>query len=270
MNAEPDIGAGAGPRLWGRRIIVTGAASGMGAAIATLFAREGARLALLDIDETALAAVSGRTGATPLTTDIACERQVRAATVTASRAMGGIDGIVNAAGILRNAPFAATSVDDWRRIHDINLLGPVLLCQAALADLQASAGATIVNIASLGGLKPFPMSTAYAASKAGLISLTANLAQELAPQIRVNAICPGLIRTPMTDAIAYEGRKGTFSRNALLRKGTAMEVAYLALFLTSGESSFITGQSIVIDGGVPNPLATAAMDADGGVAPAMS
>jgi len=141
----------------------------------------------------------------------------------------------------------------WRRVQDVNLLGPYLVCRAALPALLRAGKSTIVNVASAGGIKPPAHMSAYAASKAGLIALTTGLALELAPTVRANSICPGIIKTPMTDALWSNDTDGGADavRRAvgLGRKGTPMEVAYLALFLTSDESSFITGAVHTIDGG---------------------
>jgi NAD(P)-dependent dehydrogenase (short-subunit alcohol dehydrogenase family) len=253
MNPEVSEPLAAGPRLRGRRIIVTGAASGMGRAVAELFTHEGARLVLLDNDAGRLRDVAGRLGAHAIETDISVPESVAAAVAEVDTVLHGIDGIVNAAGILRVALFADTEPDTWRRVQDVNLFGPYLLCRAALPALQRSGKATIVNIASMGGIRtPFGMS-AYGASKAGLIALTKGLALELAPGIRANAICPGIIKTPMTDALwsgdPDEGLSQVRQAVGLQRKGTPMEVAYLALFLTSDESSFVTGSVYEIDGG---------------------
>ena len=232
---------------------MTGAASGMGRAIAELFAHEGAQLVLLDNDAGRLHGVARHVGAHAIETDISVPERVAAAVAEADAALHGIDGIVNAAGILRVAVFADTDPDTWRRVHDVNLFGPYLLCRAALPALQRSTTATIVNIASMGGIRtPFGMS-AYGASKAGLMALTKGLALELAPGIRANAICPGIIKTPMTDALwsgdPDEGLSQVRQAVGLQRKGTPMEVAYLALFLTGDESSFVTGSVYEIDGG---------------------
>jgi NAD(P)-dependent dehydrogenase (short-subunit alcohol dehydrogenase family) len=225
----------------------------MGRAVAELFTHEGARLVLLDNDVGRLRDVAGRLGAHAIETDISVPESVAAAVAEGGTVLHGLDGIVNAAGILRVALFADTEPGTWRRVHDVNLFGPYLLCRAALPALQRSGKATIVNIASMGGIRtPFGMS-AYGASKAGLIALTKGLALELAPGIRANAICPGIIKTPMTDALwsgdPDEGLSQVREAVGLQRKGTPMEVAYLALFLTSDESSFVTGSVYEIDGG---------------------
>jgi NAD(P)-dependent dehydrogenase (short-subunit alcohol dehydrogenase family) len=243
-----------GPRLAGRKIIVTGAASGMGKAIAELFTAEGATLTLLDIQAEPLAAVAKATGSKAVTLDISDEAEIAGAVEAANTFMGGIDGVVNAAGILRALPLEQTSPDIWRKIHNVNLFAPFLLSNAALPYLRATAEATIVNISSKGGIDTPPMMASYGASKAGLIALTKGQATEWSPQIRVNVICPGVIRTPMTDAISVEGDNDVMSLNSgARRRGTPLEVAYLALFLTGRESSFISGAVYVCDGGPPMP-----------------
>jgi NAD(P)-dependent dehydrogenase (short-subunit alcohol dehydrogenase family) len=241
-----------GPRLAGRRIIVTGAASGMGKAIAELFAAEGARLALLDIQAGPLGAVAEAVGGKAVATDISSPEDVARAVETANAFMGGIDGVVNAAGVLRTLPLEQTTPETWRKVHDVNLFGPFLLCNAALPHLRAAGEGTIVNIASMGGIDTPPMMTSYGASKAGLIGLTKGQSTEWAPDIRANAICPGMIQTPMTDALSHGGPEGDAASLATIgarRKGRPMEVAYLALFLTSRESSFISGSVFTCDGG---------------------
>jgi NAD(P)-dependent dehydrogenase (short-subunit alcohol dehydrogenase family) len=243
----------AGPRLRGRKIIVTGAASGMGRAIAQLFAREGAALTLFDINGEAQAAVANSIGAHAITVDVSIPDAVAKAVDEADATMHGIDGVVNAAGILRVALFADTEPDMWRRVHDVNLFGPYLVCRAALPALRRAGKATIVNIASMGGIRTPPLMSAYGASKAGLIGLTLGLALELAPAIRANAVCPGIIKTPMTDALWVDdptGGEAMVRRTvSLQRKGTPMEIAYLTLFLTSDESSFTSGSVYTADGG---------------------
>jgi len=241
-------------RLDGRRILVTGAASGMGRAIAELFAAEGARLALFDMQAEPLAVIAAATGGRAITVDVSDEAQVNAAVQQAAKAMGGIDGIVNAAGVLRALPLEQTEPAVWRRIHDVNLFGPYLICNAALPAMRAAGDATIVNIASMGGINTPNQMAAYGASKAGLIALTKGQALEWAPQIRANALCPGIIKTPMTDALwsspgSDEGASSVRANVGLGRKGTPMEIAYLALFLTSRESAFVNGSVYTIDGG---------------------
>ena len=237
-----------GGALTGRRIVVTGAASGMGRAIVARFAAEGARLGLIDLNAAGLAGLGDARVALDITDLAALEQAVE----TLSGALGGIDGLVNAAGILRTAPIADTDAAMWQRMQDVNLLAPAQLCRFAIPHMITAGGGTIVNIASLGGIRPNATMSAYAASKGGLIAFTKVLAAELAPAIRANALCPGFIATPMTDALYttdLSRRDVTLDKLAMKRAGTPEEVAAMALFLTSAESSFTTGAVLTVDGG---------------------
>lgn len=237
-----------GPQLSGRRVVITGAASGMGLAIARLFAAEGAATVLIDVNAAKLGELEGSCAAA-IAADVSSPEAIKKAIEKAADVMEGIDGVVNAAGILRVAPFAETGLGMWREIQDVNLLGPYLICQAALPYLQAAERATIVNISSLAGLiAPIGM-TAYAASKGGLIAFTKVLAAELGPKIRANVIAPGGIRTPMTTEIFAAAGPSLGDRTALRRVGEPEEIAQVALFLTSDQSSFVTGTVTAVDGG---------------------
>lgn len=241
----------AGQELDGRRIIVTGAGSGMGRAIATLFASQGARQTLFDVNGEALAALNIE-NADVAVVDMADLAQVQAATEAAAKAMGGIDGVVNAAGILRVIPFAETGPDVWHEVMGVNLHGPYYLCHAALPHLKRAGKATVVNISSLAGLIAPEGMSAYAATKAGLIGLTRVMAADLGPNIRANAIAPGVIKTAMTLGMVQGSSAGVDEMglgNATGRPGTPEEIAELVLFLTSDRSSFINGTTTAIDGG---------------------
>jgi len=235
------------PRLAGRRIFVTGAASGIGASIAALFAAEGARVALADRQPV---------GAMPsdqamsFALDVSDEAAVRQAVDAAADAFGGLDGVVNAAGIANTELLSELSAADWRRVIDVNLTGSFLVCAAAERHLRAVEGATIVNFSSGQGLAPFVRRGAYAASKAGVISLTKTLALEWAP-IRANTICPGAVDTPMVrQGYTSEAlREQVGPRYALKRIGEPIEMAHAALYLSSRESSFVTGIVLAVDGG---------------------
>jgi NAD(P)-dependent dehydrogenase (short-subunit alcohol dehydrogenase family) len=235
------------PRLQGRRIFITGAASGIGAAVAQLFAAEGARVAWADRQ-----AVSAPIGADDLSfeLDVSDEAAVHKAVDAAAAAFGGLDGVVNAAGVANTDLLAELSASDWRRVIDINLTGTFLVCSACEPYLRAAPGATIVNFSSGQGLQPFRRRGAYAASKAGVISLTKTLALEWAP-IRVNTICPGAVDTPMVRAGYSEEvlREQVAPRYALQRIGQPLEIAHAALYLSSRESSFVTGVALAVDGG---------------------
>ncbi len=241
----------AGQELEGRRIIVTGAGSGMGRAIATLFAQHGARQTLFDINAEGLAALAIDNADTAVV-NMADLAQVQAATDAAAEAMGGIDGVVNAAGILRVIPFAETGPDVWHEVMGVNLHGPYYLCHAALPHMKRADKATVVNISSLAGLIAPEGMSAYAATKAGLIGLTRVMAADLGPKIRANAIAPGVIKTAMTLGMVQGSSAGVDEMglgNATGRPGTPEEIAELALFLSSDRSSFINGTTTAIDGG---------------------
>jgi NAD(P)-dependent dehydrogenase (short-subunit alcohol dehydrogenase family) len=242
-------------RLGGRRVLVTGAASGIGLAIAQLFHREGAQVAMLDRDRARLdKAVLD--GAPALVCDVADERQVRDAVGRAAVALGGIDGVVNSAGIDLMRPFERMTQEEWARVLAVDLTGPMLVCHAALPALREAARGTIVNIASGAALRPLEQRTAYCAAKAGLVMFGKTLAVDLAPyHIRVNAICPGIIDTPLfrsswVDAPDPQVELARIlDRYLIKRPGQPDEVAQAALYLTSDESSFVTGAALAVDGG---------------------
>ena len=235
-------------RLGGRRILITGAASGMGKTTAELFVSEGAQVALVDANAAALEAVAREIGCPGFRADVTDASSVKVAVEQSAKAMGGIDGVVNAAGIFGFTPLADSTPEQWQRILAVNLMGPVLVSQAALPWLQAAPAATIVNISSIQALKPSPRVGAYVASKTGLLGITRSLAMELGPKIRVNAVCPGTIDTPMARAnLADTGID--VSSYVIPRLGSAMEAAQGILYLTSDESSYVTGIALPIDGG---------------------
>jgi NAD(P)-dependent dehydrogenase (short-subunit alcohol dehydrogenase family) len=238
-------------RMHGRRILVTGAASGMGRGISELFAAEGAALALLDRDGEKLSVVAQALGAKRHVCDVADASAVSAAVKNAVGVLGGLDGLVNAAGVLITMPFPELDPDSWHRMLAVNLTGPYNIIRAALSALQAAPSATIVNIASVSGYMPTPGSAAYGATKGGLIMFTKGLALDLGPKIRVNAICPGVIRTEMTRYIWEnpEHAARASERTALKRLGLPEDVAKAALYLSTEDSAFTTGTEISADGG---------------------
>lgn len=240
-------------RLKGRRIVVTGAGSGIGAAIAQLFIAEGAQVAAIDRNEDGIRSwfktVDTRKGIV-LKADIADETSVNDAVKRAAEALGGIDGLINAAGVSNTDLLRDVSLADWKRTIDINLTGSFLMCCACLPWLEKVQDSTIVNFSSGQGLQPFVRRGAYAASKAGVISLSKTLAMEWAP-VRVNTICPGAVDTPMVRA-GYSDevlRTQVGPRYALGRVAEPIEIARAALYLTGGESSFVTGVALAVDGG---------------------
>lgn len=245
--------------LAGRRILITGAAKGIGLATVERFVTEGARIAAVDRDEAALATLAGRFSHQQLHTawaDVADPSSVTAAVAESAAALGGLDGIVNAAGIDLIADIEAMALADWNRIIAVNLTGPMLVMQAAYPHLKSAGGGTIVNVSSAAGLSPLKHRTAYCASKAGLQMASKALAMEAAEfGIRVNTICPGAVETELfrssingaSDPVAaYEAVR---ARYALQRIVAPDEIAAAILWLTSAESSYVTGTAIAVDGG---------------------
>lgn len=241
-------------RLAGRRIIITGGASGIGRATARLFRQEGAAVAILDRSDNAAKAIADEIGAFTISCDVSDPASVSAAVDKAADAMGGLDGVVNAAGILADTGIADTTPEVFSRTIAVNLTGTFLVIQAAAPLIQKEGKGTIVNIASGVGLLPTgPGSIAYVASKGGVVALTKSVAMELAPSIRVNSVCPGAVETAMTASYIRTGggdpNPAIAARYALGRHAQPEELAAAILFLTSDEASFMTGIALPVDGG---------------------
>jgi len=247
-NAENEFGR----RFEGRRIYITGAASGIGLATARLLAREGAQLALADIAEQALQAAADEIGATAFAVDLTDGDAIDRSVVAAAKALGGLDGVINCAGVGDGTKLDALDPERWRRVMAINLDAPYRVCRAALPFLQAADRATIVNIASGEALLPGSGGApVYAASKGGLLALTRALAAGLAPKIRVNAVCPGVTDTPMTAGVLHSSEISTsfLAKYALGRAADPIEIAEAIAFLASHASSYVTGITLAADGG---------------------
>ncbi len=232
-------------QLQGRRIVVTGAGSGIGLATAKLFLEQGAQVAFFDRNKAAAeAALDGGNGIV-CEVDITDQKSVATAVEQTAKAFGGIDGVINAAGIMSIGPTRDLDLDTWNRIINTNLTGSFMVVKSCLPYLEKEENATIINIASAAGLLPnAPGLVAYAASKGGVISLTRALASDLAPKIRVNCVCPGMVDTPMA-----VGNGGNVQNYALKRLAKPIEIAQSLLFLTSDASSYTTGSIIAVDGG---------------------
>lgn len=242
------------PRLANRKILITGGASGIGRATSELFAREGAAVAVLDRDATSAEAVARSIDGHAFAADVSDAAAIARAVQDAAQALGGLDGLVNAAGVFINKGLMETGPAVWNQTIAVNLTGTFLCVQAAVPFLRQSPGATIVNIASGVGLLPTGGgSTAYVASKGGVIAMTRALAAELAPAIRANVVCPGAVETPMTAGTLRDPSGAIIAaivdRYALGRPASPDEIAAGILFLTSHESSFVTGISLPVDGG---------------------
>ena len=241
-------------RLTGRRILVTGGASGIGRAIAELFAAQGAALALVDNNAQGLNAIAERLGASAHLFDLADSAGVEIMVEQATAALGGLDGVVNCAAYSAARPMAEMDLARLHMFTAVNLVAPYMICRAALPHMRAAGGGTVVNIASGQGLLPnTPNNTAYAATKGGLIAFSKSLAAEAAPLIRVNAVCPGITNTPMAAGLfaGYDDPNDApwVKQYALQRVAEPIEIANAVLFLTSTESSYITGSALAVDGG---------------------
>ena len=232
-------------RLEGKTALVTGASAGIGRAIALEFAREGARLLLADVNGEAGEALSKEIGgqARFQRCDTSREDDVRSVVQSAVDAFGRLDVMVNNAGV---------SQRDWDTTIGVNLSGVYYGCQHAAEAMAKSGGGSIVNMASMLGLIGVGAEDGYVASKHGVVGLTKNFALRYGPQgVRVNCICPGWIATAMTSMLRENEtfKQSIESQTPMGRFGRPEEVAKLALFLASDESSFITGAAHVIDGG---------------------
>jgi len=237
-------------RLAGRSILVTGAASGIGLVTARLFVAEGAKVVALDRDDVALARELDVPGISRLACDLIEGDSAARAVHAAAGMLGALDGIVNCAGVALNAALSETDPETWRRVMAINLDAPFRICREALPFLHAAPAATIVNVASGQALLPnAPGGSAYAASKAGLVAFTKAIAAELAPNIRANILCPGVVDTPMVHSLLHTGDAAFIRQYAMRRPAAPIEMAQALLFLTSEESSYVTGTVLAADGG---------------------
>ena len=245
-------------RLSGKNALITGGGRGIGRAIALAFAAEGANLVLsfnasaAGAQETVRRAEEIGRRAVALRADLADRSQIDALATAALATFDRLDMLVNNAGHFSAKPFLQTSDELWDQLLATNLTAPFRLTRAVAPAMLAAGGGVIINLASGGGLHPQPgytTSSAYAASKAGLIMLTKQLALELAPAIRVNSIAPGVIDskpTPMSAA----ARARFAAETPLHRVGAPRDVAEAAVFHASDESAFITGQVLSVDGGI--------------------
>ncbi|HEY3246742.1 MAG TPA: glucose 1-dehydrogenase [bacterium] len=255
-------------RVSNRVAIVTGAAMGIGKGIATVLAREGARVVIADVDDgeggrTAEELTHSGRDAVFVHTDVADERQVAAMVEQAVDRYGALSILVNNAAIGVYTPVHDTTLEAWERCLRVNLTGPFLCAKHALPHLRAAGGGAIVNIASVHAYQNVGGTAPYAASKGGLAALTRVMAIDYARDgIRVNAVCPGWIYTPLIQRIFresgdFEGMKRTVEQRQLLgRLGTPEDIGYAVLYLVSDESSFVTGTSLFVDSGLTAQLET--------------
>jgi NAD(P)-dependent dehydrogenase (short-subunit alcohol dehydrogenase family) len=247
-------------RLQGKRVLVTGAGAGLGKAIALAFAREGATVAVNDIDATTGEAVAEEIknlggGRCFVKANVANEPEVRTMIGNGVEEFGGLDIMVNNAGIEMVKPFVEVTENEWDKLMSVNVKGVFNGCKHAIPELEKSGGGAVINMASAAGLLGWPLLSVYCATKGAVILLTKSLAQEYkGTNLRFNALCPMVIDTDLGQRFigSYEERgvdvmAGLTARQG--RLGTVEEVAAAAVFLASDEASFVNGHALPIDGG---------------------
>jgi len=238
--------------LAGKRVVVTGGASGIGAAIVERFLEEGSRVAVIDVDAAAGRALRekhpGLAGV--LAADVSDPAAVERAFAELDRVLGGLDVAINNAGISIRHAFMDITPAEWRRVVGVDLDGVFYVAQQSARRMLAGGGGVIINMGSTSGMNGYPRYADYNAAKAGVIELTATMALELAPTIRVIAVCPGYVWTPMQEAeYTPEMKAAVDAKIPLRRHATPAEIAALYAFLASDEAPYITGHPVIIDGG---------------------
>jgi meso-butanediol dehydrogenase/(S,S)-butanediol dehydrogenase/diacetyl reductase len=241
-------------RLEGRVALITGAASGIGAACVQRFAAEGATVVGLDVHSVHPSDWPERGLTRFLAADVRDEDAVRAAVSSVVQEHEQLDVCVNAAGVESFGTAVDIDRAEWDRVVGVNLTGTFLVCKHVLPVMVAAGRGSIVNLSSVEGLEAIQNQPAYSASKGGVVLLTRNLAIDFGGAgVRVNCLCPGLVRTPMTEALfddaIAEIRDRFIAQHMLGRAGLPSEIAAAALFLASDDASFVTGHALVVDGG---------------------
>jgi len=242
------------PRLVGRVAVVTGSTRGIGRAIAERFVSEGARVVVNSRSaETAQAAALEIGGETVgVGADVGSAAGAQSVVDGALDAFGGLDVMVCNAGIAMPRDSLEISEDDWRRTLDVDLSGVFFCAQRAARVMLERGKGAIVTISSLQAFAPLARRAAYAAAKGGVVAMTRSLAAEWAPQVRVNSVAPGYVATPMVRELVAQGRvdpEAVSRRTPFGRMAEPAEIASAVLFLASDEASFITGETMMVDGG---------------------
>ena len=239
--------------LTGKNAIVTGASGGIGGAIARAFHAQGARVALSGTRTDALEALAGELGegAFVVPADLSTADGAQALAKDAEAAMGGVDILVNNAGLARDQLAIRMTDEDWQRVLDVNLTAAFRLARACLRGMMKKRWGRIISITSIVGITGNPGQANYAASKAGMIGLSKSLAQEVASRnITVNCVAPGFIDTPMTEGLSDEQKQNLTARIPAGRLGEPADVASACVFLASDEASYVTGQTLHVNGGM--------------------
>ena len=259
------------PLLAGRVAVITGAASGIGAATARRFRAAGAEVIVADLPRAELRALAGDIGALAVACDVTDVADVRALLATTLERHGRVEIVVNAAGLTVADDVAGIEDESWRRMLEVNLSGTMYVCRAALPALEACGAGAIVNIASVAAFNASAGMASYSASKAGVVALTRSIANAYGHRgVRANCLCPGWVRSPMSEAEvdALAAARGLSpesvwdelkARIALRRIGSPEEMASCALFLASPDAAFVTGAVLVADGGARTPATARAV-----------
>lgn len=240
-----------------KRALITGATSGLGRAIAKLYAQNGAKVCIWGTHEERANEVlketldAGATDACMMLVDVSQTDAVSKAYESLLQKWGGIDIVVNCAGITRDSLLMKMKEADWDAVMDVNLKSCYNVCHAAIRPMMKQRSGQIINVTSVIGLMGNPGQTNYSASKHGMIGFTKSLAKEVGSRgIRVNGIAPGFFETPMTSGLADAQKETLLKQIPMGRLGNPMEIAQAALFLGSNMSEYITGQVITVDGGM--------------------
>jgi len=240
--------------LTGRKALVTGATGGLGGAIAKVFHAQGATVTVSGTRRPALEALVADLGGERLhivECDLSDKAAVEALVPAAEAAMGGLDVLVNNAGITRDNLVLRMKDDEWDAVIAVNLTAAFRLSRAAVKGMMKRRHGRIVNIGSVVGTTGNPGQVNYAAAKAGLVGMTKAMAAEVATRnLTVNCIAPGFITSPMTDALNEKQREGILTRVPMNRLGTGDEIAAATLYLASDEAGYVTGQTLHVNGGM--------------------
>jgi len=244
-------------RFDGKVLLVTGGASGLGAAVGRRFTADGGRVAVLDRDEQRAEAVAGELDdAIAMGVDVAAEDAVSRCVETAAQHFGSIDCLFNAAGHAEFGPIEEWSLERWQRMMTVHVGGTFLFCRQVVPVMRKQGAGAIVNVASVAALKAQSGNSAYGAAKGAVLAFSRQLAHDVAPEIRVNTIAPGRTRTGMTEPLMIE-RAGSVEQGSAMfgqanlqkRVAEPEEIAAPVCFLLSAEASFITGTLLAVDGG---------------------